>query len=207
MRGIDEARAGERYAPDKWSIKELVGHLIDTERIFSYRVLRFARNDQTPLSGFEQDDYVRDANFDDQLLSDLAAEFEYVRRSNIQLFKSLSEDAWSRGGTANGRRSERAGPGLHHGRTRSASRADLEDALSWRRDELMKVGDVRVWERTFSEEDVRFFARFSGDEGEHHLEPDEQGRLMVHGLLTATLPTKIGGDMNFIARKSLPILT
>src|ERR1700730_1386405 len=65
----------------------------------------------------------------------------------------------------------------------------------------MKVGDVRVWERTFTEEDVRLFTRFSGDEGVHHLEPDEQGRLMVHGLLTATLPTKIGGDMNFIARE------
>jgi 3-hydroxybutyryl-CoA dehydratase len=67
--------------------------------------------------------------------------------------------------------------------------------------ELMRVGDVRVWDRTFSEDDVRSFATFSGDEGEHHLAPDEKGRLMVHGLLTATLPTKIGGDMNFIARE------
>ena len=65
----------------------------------------------------------------------------------------------------------------------------------------MKVGDTRSWERTFTEEDIRLFARFSGDEGEHHLEPDEKGRLMVHGLLTATLPTKIGGDMNFIAQQ------
>jgi acyl dehydratase len=65
----------------------------------------------------------------------------------------------------------------------------------------MKVGDVVVWERTFTEEDVRLFARFSGDEGTHHLEPDESGRLMVHGLLTATLPTKIGGSINFIARQ------
>jgi acyl dehydratase len=65
----------------------------------------------------------------------------------------------------------------------------------------MKVGDVVAWERTFTEEDVRLFARFSGDEGTHHLEPDEAGRLMVHGLLTATLPTKIGGDINFIARQ------
>jgi 3-hydroxybutyryl-CoA dehydratase len=65
----------------------------------------------------------------------------------------------------------------------------------------MKVGEVRVWERSFTAEDVRLFASFSGDEGEHHLAPDEQGRLMVHGLLTATLPTKIGGDMNFIARE------
>jgi 3-hydroxybutyryl-CoA dehydratase len=65
----------------------------------------------------------------------------------------------------------------------------------------MKVGDVLSWERSFSEEDVRLFARFSGDEGSHHLEPDEQGRLMVHGLLTASLPTKIGGDLNLIARE------
>ena len=65
----------------------------------------------------------------------------------------------------------------------------------------MKVGDVLSWERTFSEEDIRSFAQFSGDEGVHHLEPDQKGRLMVHGLLTATLPTKIGGDINFIARE------
>ena len=101
LRTTDEAQAGKRYAPDKWSIKELVGHLIDTERIFSYRALRFARNDQSPLSGFEQDDYVKSANFDSRLLSGLADEFEYVRRSNIELFRSLSEDAWSRRGTAN----------------------------------------------------------------------------------------------------------
>jgi 3-hydroxybutyryl-CoA dehydratase len=64
----------------------------------------------------------------------------------------------------------------------------------------MQVGDLVSWERTFTEEDIRLFARLSGDEGEHHLVPDEQGRLMAHGLLTATLPTKIGGDINFIAR-------
>ena len=65
----------------------------------------------------------------------------------------------------------------------------------------MKVGDTVSWERSFTEEDIRIFARFSGDEGTHHLEPDDRGRLMVHGLLTATLPTKIGGDLNFIARQ------
>ena len=67
----------------------------------------------------------------------------------------------------------------------------------------MKVGDVVVWERTFTEEDVRLFARFSGDEGAQHLQPDATGRLMVHGLLTATLPTKVGGDINFIARQMI----
>ena len=65
----------------------------------------------------------------------------------------------------------------------------------------MKAGDVVAWERTFTEEDVRVFAKFTGDEGVHHLEPDAMGRLMVHGLLTATLPTKVGGDINFIARE------
>src|SRR5688500_4822705 len=65
----------------------------------------------------------------------------------------------------------------------------------------MQIGDVVSWQRTFTEEDIRLFAKFSGDEGEHHLVPDEHGRLMAHGLLTATLPTKIGGDLNFIARE------
>jgi acyl dehydratase len=65
----------------------------------------------------------------------------------------------------------------------------------------MQVGDVIVWERTFTEEDVRLFALVSGDQGVHHMQPDEQGRLIVHGLLTATLPTKIGGDLNYIARQ------
>lgn len=65
----------------------------------------------------------------------------------------------------------------------------------------MKVGDANSWQRTFTENDVRLFNKISGDEGVHHVTPDEQGRLMVHGLLTATLPTKVGGDMNFIARE------
>ncbi len=65
----------------------------------------------------------------------------------------------------------------------------------------MQIGEVISWQRTFTEEDIRLFAKLSGDEGEHHLVPDEQGRLMAHGLLTATLPTKIGGDLNFIARE------
>jgi 3-hydroxybutyryl-CoA dehydratase len=65
----------------------------------------------------------------------------------------------------------------------------------------MHVGDVTVWERTFTVEDVRLFGQISGDQGIHHVETDEQGRLMVQGLLTATLPTKIGGDMNYIARQ------
>lgn len=65
----------------------------------------------------------------------------------------------------------------------------------------MKVGDVTSWARTFTAEDIQLFNKVSGDEGVHHVAPDEQGRLMVHGLLTATIPTKLGGDMNFISRE------
>ena len=101
LAGVSEEQADYRYAPDKWSVKELVGHLIDAERIFGYRALRFARHDKTPLQGFEQDDYVREASFDDYTLSDLASEFAHVRRSNLSLFKHLSGEAWERTGTAN----------------------------------------------------------------------------------------------------------
>jgi 3-hydroxybutyryl-CoA dehydratase len=65
----------------------------------------------------------------------------------------------------------------------------------------MQVGDVSSWERTFTTEDVEQFGRISGDLGVHHVKPDNQGRLLVQGLLTATLPTKLGGDLNFIARE------
>jgi len=65
----------------------------------------------------------------------------------------------------------------------------------------MKVGDVVSWERTFTKDDIRLFNEVSGDQGVHHVTPDDLGRLMVHGLLTATVPTKIGGDMNFVARE------
>ena len=65
----------------------------------------------------------------------------------------------------------------------------------------MKIGDHISWQRTFTEADIRAFTELSGDAGEHHLMADTQGRLMAHGLLTATIPTKIGGDMNFIARE------
>ncbi len=65
----------------------------------------------------------------------------------------------------------------------------------------MQIGDVISWQRTFTEDDIRLFAQLSGDQGSHHLRPDNEGRLMAHGLLTATLPTKIGGDINLIARE------
>jgi acyl dehydratase len=67
----------------------------------------------------------------------------------------------------------------------------------------VQIGDTSSWERTFTIEDVQLFARISGDQGVHHMRPDKQGRILVHGLLTATLPTKLGGDLNFIAREMI----
>jgi hypothetical protein len=101
FRSIPEARGGYRYAEGKWSVKEVIGHIIDSERIFAYRALRFSRGDGTPLAGFEQDDYVRGGGFDRHSLKDLIDEFEYVRRATISLFSGLDGEAWSRRGSAN----------------------------------------------------------------------------------------------------------
>lgn len=100
---IDEEKAGFRYADGKWSVKELLGHVIDTERIFAYRALRIARGDATPIEGYEQDDYIENAEFDNCRLADLAEEFALCRKSNIFMFKGLSEAAWHRRGIANKR--------------------------------------------------------------------------------------------------------
>ena len=89
-----------RYAPDKWSVKELLGHIIDGERIFSYRALRISRGDQTPLPGFEENDYVANSNFSQRRITDLLEEFLYLRQANIIFFKTLDEKAWSNLGTA-----------------------------------------------------------------------------------------------------------
>jgi hypothetical protein len=90
-----------RYAPDKWSVKELFGHVIDTERIFAYRALRISRNDRTPIEGFEQDDYVRFGPFAHCRLAGLLQEFTHVRHATLSLFSSLDEEAWMRRGIAN----------------------------------------------------------------------------------------------------------
>jgi len=90
-----------RYAPEKWSVKEVIGHLTDCERIFAYRALRIARGDATPLSGFEQDDYVRMAGSGRRQLQALAEEFSVVRNSSIALYRSLDDESWLRRGSAN----------------------------------------------------------------------------------------------------------
>jgi uncharacterized damage-inducible protein DinB len=96
-----EREGNFRYAPGKWSVKEVVGHLSDSERIFAYRALRIARADATPLSGFEQDDYVRSGGFGERTLADLAEEFAAVRAANLAMFRTLKDEAWIRRGSAN----------------------------------------------------------------------------------------------------------
>ena len=93
------ADGGHRYAPGKWTIAEMLGHLIDSERIFAYRALRISRGDERPMEGFEQDDYVRNAPH--CALADLIEEFRCVRQSTVLLFRHLDEAAWSRRGIAN----------------------------------------------------------------------------------------------------------
>jgi hypothetical protein len=101
LRSLSEQHGTFRYEPGKWSVKEVLGHLIDTERIMSYRALRIARKDRTPLSGFEQDDYVKNGGFDQRSVGNLGREFEQVRRATISLFRNLEPDAWERTGIAN----------------------------------------------------------------------------------------------------------
>jgi hypothetical protein len=90
-----------RYAPDKWSLKEVLGHINDTERIMAYRALRISRGDATPIEGYEQDDYVRNGPFARRPLEDLIEDYIAVRRATVSLFRSLDEEAWTRRGIAN----------------------------------------------------------------------------------------------------------
>lgn len=91
------------YAPGKWTIKQLIGHMIDTERILTYRVICFARGEKTPLPGFEEDDYVANAHFSDRSLLSFSDEFSLLRRSNMYLFKSLQEHELNMMGNASNR--------------------------------------------------------------------------------------------------------
>jgi uncharacterized damage-inducible protein DinB len=99
---LSDQQARFKFGPLEWSIKEVLGHLIDGERVFSYRLLRISRNDQTPLPGFEQEDYVREAGFDNSAFDDLISEFEFLRRANILGIKNMSDESVSRLGTASG---------------------------------------------------------------------------------------------------------
>ncbi len=101
LSGRSEADGDFRYSPDKWSAKEVLGHVCDTERVFAYRALRIARADATPMEGFEQDDYVRNGPFAYRPLPDLIEDYIAVRRATLSLLRNLNETAWSRRGIAN----------------------------------------------------------------------------------------------------------
>jgi uncharacterized damage-inducible protein DinB len=101
LSGRNEDDGDYRYAPDKWSAKEVLGHMSDTERIFAYRALRFSRADRTGIEGFEQDDYVKNGPFARMPLGELIEDYIAVRRATLTLLRNLDEEAWMRRGIAN----------------------------------------------------------------------------------------------------------
>lgn len=100
---LEESQWNYRYAPGKWTLKEMLGHISDTERIMSYRLLRISRGDQTPLSGYDEDEYVKGASFQNHSIVELLEEFKAVRHSTYTLIRGLNEDSWGRKGVANDR--------------------------------------------------------------------------------------------------------
>lgn len=123
VRGIPEARGDFRYAEGKWSIKDVVLHVSDAERVFGYRAMRFARNDLTDLPGFDENLFVKNAGAASRRLGDLADELEAIRRATLALLRPLDDEAMSRRGSANGKSITAraiawiiAGHGVHHER-------------------------------------------------------------------------------------------
>ena len=102
LEGLTDAQAEHAYAPGKWTVKEVVGHVADAERVFAYRALRFARGDDTPLAGFDHNAYVPAGAFGRRSLDALLDELEGVRGATVALFRGLPPDAWLRRGTASG---------------------------------------------------------------------------------------------------------
>ncbi len=103
LAGLSEAQAAFRYAPGKWTLREVIGHLSDAERIFAYRALRIARGDQTALPGFDENAYVPAADFERRPLKSVAAEFASVRDATLSLLEGLTPQALALMGTASGK--------------------------------------------------------------------------------------------------------
>ena len=103
LRGLSETDALYRYGRGKWSVKEVVGHIADVERIMAYRALRIARGDTTPLPSFDENTYVPVAKFDTRSLADLVGELRTVRAATLALLRTFDADAWRRRGTASGK--------------------------------------------------------------------------------------------------------
>jgi uncharacterized damage-inducible protein DinB len=102
LRGVSADKADSAYGPGKWTIKEVVGHMIDVERVMAYRAVTFARNDTTDLPGFDENNWVPAANFGARTLGDLLEEFQVVRASTIHFAKHLDDETLKRRGKANG---------------------------------------------------------------------------------------------------------
>jgi uncharacterized damage-inducible protein DinB len=98
---LGEEKAAFRYAPEKWSVKQVLGHVTDAERIFDYRLLSIARGETKSLPGFDENDYMRGANFDQRSFADLLDDFDATRRATLTLLRGLSDEAWTRSGMAN----------------------------------------------------------------------------------------------------------
>jgi uncharacterized damage-inducible protein DinB len=101
LRNIPEEKGDYAYAPGKWTIREVLCHVIDSERVFAYRALRFARNDKTPLAGFEEKDFAPEANAHNRTVADIAAEMGRLRTTTIDLYRSFSSEMLQRAGSAN----------------------------------------------------------------------------------------------------------
>lgn len=101
LSGRDEDDGNARYAPDKWTAKEVLGHVCDSERILAYRALRIARGDRTPIEGYEQDDYVRNGPYGRVALAEVIEDYIAVRRATLTLLRNLDEAAWRQRGIAN----------------------------------------------------------------------------------------------------------
>lgn len=99
---LPEEKGTYKYADDKWTLKEVLSHLIDGERFFAYRMLRISRGDKTPIEGFEQDDYIENSNANNRSFAELLDEFDLQRRSNMLFVRNLSDEATKRLGTASG---------------------------------------------------------------------------------------------------------
>ena len=98
---IDDEKASYRYAPEKWSVKQVVGHFADAERVFLYRALAIARGDKASLPGFDENDYMHNANFDERPMRSIAEEYATARAATLATFRGFSDEAWQRSGTAN----------------------------------------------------------------------------------------------------------
>ncbi len=101
LKTIPESKASAAYAPGKWLLKEVAGHLCDTERILSYRALRISRNDKTALPGFDENEYTPNSNYASRTLSNIADEFRTIRESSISLFSNMSGEMYERRGITN----------------------------------------------------------------------------------------------------------